>query len=536
MTAAPREPPRPDSAVDSAADSAASDRPPADGRLPAALPTRLLALLPALIGLAVTAVLIALSGRYGYHRDEFYYLASGLHPAFGYLDQPPLTPLIARAEYALFGDSVQALRLAPSLATGLTVLVTALITKELGGGLGARALAAGAVAVAAFPIGTGHLLSTSTFDLLAWVALSWLLVRALHDGGRVWLAAGAVAGLAGENKALVAALLGAVTVGVLTVGPRGALRDRWLWFGVLLALSAWAPNLGWQAAHGWPQLSMATQIATVGNGGSEPRWLFPVFQLVLIGLPLVPVWLAGLLALARDPALRRARAFAAAYGLLFVALLAVNGKPYYLAGMYPVLLAAGAEPTLRWVRRRRPDRPDRRGGVRPWALGAALAVTGASTAVLMLPLVPARLLPGSPIVAVSPIAAETVGWPEFVNTVSAVYRSLPADERAHAVVLTRNYGEAGAVDLFRRHTALPPAYSGHNSYADWGPPPESADPVVAIGFDAPVLRQWFGSVEPAARLDNGIGLSNMEQGRPVWVCADRLAPWSAIWPQLRRLG
>ena len=499
------------------------------------LPTgeRALAALPALIGLAVTAVLAAVSGRYGYDRDEFYYLASGRHPAFGYLDQPPLTPLVARAEYELFGDSVLALRLAPSLATGLTVLVTALIAKELGGGLGARALAAGAVAVGAFPIGTGHMLSTSTFDLLAWTVLSWLLVRALRDGGRVWLAAGAVAGLAGENKALVAALLAAVAAGVLTVGPRTVFRDRWLWFGVLLAVALWAPNLAWQALHGWPQLSMATQIATIGNGGSEPRWLFPVFQLLLIGLPLVPVWLAGLWALVRDPALHRARAFAVAYGLLFVALLAVGGKPYYLAGMYPVLLAAGAEPTLRWVRQ---------GGLgprsdgRPWALGGALAVTGAVTAVLMLPLVPARLLPGSPIVAVSPIAGDTVGWPEYLDTVSAVYRSLPADERAGAVVLTRNYGEAGAVDLFRRRLDLPPAYSGHNSYADWGPPPESAGPVVAVGFDAAVLRQWFGTVELASRLDNGIGLATLEQGQPVWVCADRLAPWSAIWPQLRRIS
>jgi 4-amino-4-deoxy-L-arabinose transferase-like glycosyltransferase len=501
-----------------------------------------------MLGLAVTAVLVAVSGRYGYHRDEFYYLASGLHPAFGYLDQPPLTPLIARAEYELFGDSVVALRLVPSLATGLTVLVTALIAKELGGGLGARALAAGAVAVGAFPIGTGHMLSTSTFDLLAWATLSWLLVRALRDGGRVWLAAGAVAGLACENKALVVALLGAVAAGVLAVGPRGVFRDRWLWFGVLLAVALWAPNLAWQVVHGWPQLHMATQIATVGNGGSAPRWLFPPFQLALIGLPLVPIWLAGLWALVRDPALHRARAFAPAYGLLFVALLAIGGKPYYLAGMYPVLLAAGAEPTLRWVHRGRPSRSKgvrssggrssgvRSSGVRPWLLGAALAVTGAVTAGLMLPLVPARLLPGSPIVAVSPLAGDTVGWPEFIDTVSTVYRSLPADERATAVVLTRNYGEAGAVDLFRRRLDLPPAYSGHNSYADWGPPPESAGPVVAVGFDEPALRRWFGTVELAARLDNGIGLDTMEQGRPVWICTDRLTPWSAIWPQLRRLS
>jgi 4-amino-4-deoxy-L-arabinose transferase-like glycosyltransferase len=490
--------------------------------------------LPALLGLAVTAVLIAVAGRYGYHRDEFYYLASGLHPAFGYVDQPPLTPLVARAEDELFGDSVVALRLAPALATGFTVLVTALIAGELGGGRGPRALAAGGVAVAAFPVGTGHILSTSTFDLLFWALLSWLMLRGLRRGGPVWLAAGAVAGLALENKTLVVGLLGAVGCGVLAVGPRGALRDRWLWAGLLLTVALWAPNLVWQAGHGWPQVSMAGQIADVGNGGSQPRWLFPVFQLVLVSPLLTPVWLSGLWALARDPALRWARGFAVAYAVLFVVLLAVGGKPYYLAGMYPVLLAAGAVPTLRWVRRGAEGRLGRRW--RTGALAAALVLSAAATAVLMLPLVPARMLPGSPIVALQPIAAETVGWPEYVARVAAVYHSLPADRRVHTVALTANYGEAGALDLFRRRTDLPPAYSGHNSYADWGPPPESATTVVAVGFDEPRLRRWFASVRPAARLDNGLGLANEEQGRPVFVCTDRRDSWGRIWPELRHLS
>lgn len=502
---------------------------------------RVAAGLPALLGLAVAAVLVAVGERYGYHRDEFYYLASGLHPALGYVDNPPLTPLIARAEYALFGDSPMALRLGPALAAGLTVLVTGSIARELGGGRGARALAAACVAVGAFPIATGHVLSTSTFDLLAWTVLSWLLVRALRDGGPVWLAVGAVAGLALENKTLVVALLGAVGCGVLAVGPRAVFRDRWLWLGTLLAAALWAPTLVWQAAHGWPQLDMASQIATVGNGGSEPGYLFPVFQLVLISPLLVPIWVAGLLSLARDPDLRAARAFAVAYGVLFVVLLAAGGKHYYLVGMYPVLLAAGAAPTLRWLRRGDDGadptgHPGRLRRGRSWALGSALVLSAAVTAVLMLPLVPARLLPGTPITAVQPISGDSVGWPELAATVSTVYRSLPPDRRAHAVVLTRNYGEAGAVDLFGRRMDLPPAYSGHNSYADWGPPPESATTVVAVGFDEPTLRRWFTSVRPVARLDNGIGLDNPEQGRPVWICDGRRGTWAQLWPQLRYLA
>lgn len=501
-----------------------------------------------LIALATGAVLVAFAGGYGWHRDEFYYLRAGLHPALGYVDQPPLTPLIAGAGYQLFGDWLVGFRLPAALAVAATVLLTGALAGELGAKRGGRALAAGAVAVSAFPIATGHVISTSTFDLLAWTALSLLLVRAVRDGGPVWLAAGAVAGLGLQNKALIIALPAAVALGLLAVGPRSALRGRWPWLGAGVALLIWAPHLAWQAANGWPQLTMADSIATVGNGGSVGRWLFLPFQLVLFSPLLVPIWLAGWRALAREPALR---AFAVAFPLLAVLLLAAGGKPYYLAGMYPLLLAAGARPTLRWVARAgRPSTSGLRRGLaaarlafsaarlRRALLAGALTLSAAMTAVLMLPVLPARLLPGTPIVAIQPISAESIGWPEFTNAVEAAYRTLPPPEQAETVALTRNYGQAGAIDLRRDRdpSALPPAYSGHNAYYAWGPPPESARTVVAVGVAEPRLREWFGSVHPAGRVDNGIGLDNEEQGRQIWLCRDRRVPWAVIWPSLRRVG
>jgi hypothetical protein len=219
---------------------------------------------------------------------------------------------------------------------------------------------------------------------------------------------------------------------------------------------------------------------------------------------------------------------------LFVALLAVGGKPYYLAGMYPVLLDAGAEPTLRWIARAAESRPVRR--LRAGALAIALVFSAAATAVLTLPVVPARMLPGRPIAAVQPISGDTIGRPEYMSTIASVYHSLPPGQRTHTVALTWNYGEAGAIDLFRRHMDLPPPYSGHNSYADWGPPPESATTVIAVGFDEPTLRRWFASVQQVARLDNRIGLATLEQGRPVFICTDRRDSWAQLWPELRHIA
>ena len=212
-----------------------------------------------------------------------------------------------------------------------------------------------------------------------------------------------------------------------------------------------------------------------------------------------------------------------AYALLAVLFMATGGKPYYLGGVYPVLLAAGAEPVLAWARA---------GAWRAAALGTGLAVSAAASSVLMLPLVPVERLAGTPIVDVHYDAGETVGWPAFAATVAQVRAGLPADARV--AVLTRNYGEAGAVDHFL--PALRPAYSGHNSYWSWGPPPAEVDTVIAVGFAEAELRDWFAEVTPAARVDNGVGLDNDEQGAPVWVARHPVAPWPELWPRLRRVG
>jgi 4-amino-4-deoxy-L-arabinose transferase-like glycosyltransferase len=484
----------------------------------------------AVIATVVVWVLVLASNAYGYHRDELYFLRAGDELAFGYPDQPPLTPLLARLASELFAGSLVGLRLFPALAAGMVALCTGLIARELGGDRMAQGIAAAAMAVSAILLAVGHLMSTSAFDLLAWAALSWLAVRALRYGGRSWLWVGLAAGVGLQNKVLVAFLLLGFVTGLLIVGPRDVLRSRWPWLAAVIALALWSPYLIWQAAHDWPQLEISGAIASGGSGTSEPRWLFLPYQLVLVSPALVPVWVAGLRRLATDPELRRYRTFAVAYAVLAVLFIATGGKPYYLAGLYPVLLAAGAAPTAAWVRRRE-------GGKRPGLLIGALALSAVVSAVLFLPLVPAASLADTPIVDINYDAGETVGWPALVRTVAAVYAALPADDRGTAVVLTRNYGQAGAIDRYGADLGLPPAYSGHNGYADWGPPPEHADQtVLVVGYEESRLREWFVSVERAAVVDNGVGLDNDEQGTAVWVCRRRRAPWSETWGRVAYLG
>lgn len=494
---------------------------------PAAPPP--LAVAPVLtIAAAVTAVLIAFSGRYGYHRDELYFLACGRHLAWGYPDQPPLVPLIARLMSDLAPGSLVLLRLPSALVTGALVVLTALATRELGGGRTAQLLAAAVIAVAPVVTGAGHLLSTTTFDLPAWALLTWLLVRILRTGDqRLWLAAGLAAGLALMDSDLVAFLVFAAVIGLAVTGPRESFRSPWFYAAGALALAIWSPYLAWQAGHGWPELTVARSIAAGQSGTSAPWWLIVPEQFVLVSWYFSPVWIAGLVRLFRDPGLRWCRSVGVAYPVLAVAFMATGGKPYYLAGMFPVLLAAGAEPAVRWLRRKHMR-------LREGLIIAAFALSIAELPIT-LPVLPVSVVHDTPIVALNYDAGETIGWPAFVHQIAAAYRSLPHPQRATATVLASNYGEAGAVDRFGPADGLPSAYSGHMSFWTWGPPPATATTAIVVGYSRDQLG-FCGSLSLATRLNNHEQVGDDEQGAPVWICRNLRASWRAIWPSQRSFG
>jgi Dolichyl-phosphate-mannose-protein mannosyltransferase len=476
-----------------------------------------------MIAAGVVLVLVVFAGGYGYHRDELYFLAAGDHLAWGYADQGPLTPFLAHVLNAIDAGSLTVLRLPSALMTGATVLVTAMIAAELGARRRAQLIAASCTAVASVVLVVGHLLSTSTFDLLAWTVVTWLAARAIRtDDERLWLPAGAVAGLALLNKPLIGFLLAALGFGILVAGPRRLLRSGWLWGGLVTALLLWSPWLIWQSQHGWPQLDVSSSIASGGSASSQPRWALLPFQFLLVSPVLAPVWIAGLVALARRPGLRPFRLFAAAWLFLVVAFLATGGKPYYLAGMFPVLLAAGAIETDAWL--------DRGGGrARTVLLWSMVALSGVVSALIALPMLPAK--DAGPVIGVNGDIGETIGWPDLTRTVASVYRRAGAS----AVIFTSNYGEAGAIDRYGPALGLPSAYSGHNGFGYWGPPPDRPGAVVTVGLDASELSH-FRSCRPAARIENAAGVDNDERGEAVYRCAGTAAPWSQIWHALRHLG
>ncbi|MGY4645370.1 glycosyltransferase family 39 protein [Cellulomonas sp. URHB0016] len=465
---------------------------------------------------ALLVVLVTFAGRYGPHRDELYFVAAGRRLAWGYPDQPPLTPLVARVSDLVAPGSVTALHLPSAVAMAAFVLLAALTARELGGGTGAQVLTAVTAASGAVTAILGHMLSTATLDLLFWTAVVYVTVRVLQrDQPRGWVVVGLLTGVALEDKHLVAFLLAGIVVGVaLTPAVRHHLRSRWAWLGVGVALLLWLPNLAWQGTHGWPQLELAADIRDEYST-LEERITYVVLVLVLFSPVTAVLWVYGLVRLLRAPALVRARPMAFAFVLLFVGFFVTGGKAYYLAGLVPVLFAAGACGLAeRWSTR----------GL--WVAGAVVALSGLVVWPAALPILPERDFGESFFADVNEDQAETIGWPRLVETVDKAVSSSGA-----ALVVTENYGEAGALEFYGSPV---PVLSGHNGYADWGPPPSDDGPVVLVGFDA--APAWVVGCEQVATVDDGVDVDNEEQGARVWACAGPRGSWAEVWDEVRRLS
>ena len=455
----------------------------------------------------VTVLEVAFAGGYGYHRDEFYFVASGQHLAPGYVDQGPLVPLLARLMTTIAPDSLYVLRLPSALAVGALVLVTAAIVRELEGDGRAELIAAVGMGLSSMALFDGHLLETSTVDLLVWAVASWLVLRVVRTGNnRLWLLVGVVLGVGLLNKPLPAFLGVAVLIGIAVAGPRRVLRSPYVWLGAVIAVLIGLPWVLWQAGHGWPELAVSRSIAGGGSTSSQPWYLVIPFQFLLVSPLLAPVLVVGWWRLWRP----QTRFLAIAWVVLAVVFMVTGGKPYYLGGLLPLIVAAGAVAARSWPAR---------------VLWAAIAAGAAVNLLVSLPILPARAT-GS-VIALNPDVGETIGWPDFVRTVVDVRHRLPAD--APVVIVTGNYGEAGAL----QHFGVANVYSGHNSYGDWGPPPPDGAPVIAVGA---ALGKYLRDCTSAARISNSAGIHNHEYGVQVMICAGPRTSWAAEWPGMKHIG
>ncbi|WP_060573042.1 glycosyltransferase family 39 protein [Pseudonocardia sp. EC080619-01] len=447
--------------------------------------------------------------------DEDLMLAIGRHHlAWGSVDQPPLTPLLARLADTVAPGSQVVLAVPAVVATAGTVLLTALLARELGGDRRAQTLAAlgpgTGVAAAQF----GHWLTPYTLEPALWTVIFWLLLRWVRTRDpRLLLALGPVAGIAAMTRFQVMALgVAVVVVAVVPAGPRALLRTPAFWAGAVIALLVAAPTLVWQAANGWPQLAMAGAVSdenTLIYGGPL---VVALHGLAVVGPVTLGLAACGLAGLWRDPRWRDHRFVGVAFVLLAVAVVVSSGRHYYLLPAYPVLAAIGAV-TLQ--HRREAGRT--RAAWPAVTLGVVLAAGALASSVVL----------------ASPRFADAM-----VAETARAYRELPPGERERTALGASPYVYATYLDAAPPELGLPPAAGTNRAYGWFASPPEHQDRMLLVG-DPERLRPWFTGARPVATAAAATPLGTygglVPESTTIWLLDGRTAPWSEIWSATRDL-
>ena len=466
-------------------------------------------------------------------RNELYFIVCGRRPDFGYVDQPPLVPLIAAATQ-LFGVNVWLMRLPAAGAAAALVVLTAAFTRLMGGRAVSIALAAAAAAIAPALAGVTALLTTSTFEPLAWTATAYLVARAVAlPDRRSLLGAGFVAGVAFEAKYGVVFWLMPLLAGLILTSGRRLFAVREFWLAAALAVAIAAPNLIWQAAHGWPFLAVTDLHArTILTGGPIA---FETGQIFALNPLLAPLWLLGAAGPFFISTLRPFQFLSIAFVGATAIVLAAGGKDYYLFPAYPTMFAVGAVACA---------------GMRLRLAGAWIAAASA----LSLALAPAALPildppqlaeylnrlhlrpPPDELAAVgaplTQVFSDELGWRALESEVARVYRGLPEAERDAAAILASNYGEAAAIDVYGAADGLPPAISGNNQYFLWGPRGHDGSVIIHVSGDPERWRNYCDSVEIAGSFGAPFAMP-YETGRPIFVCRGLRTNLAQSWDRFK---
>jgi len=486
------------------------------------------------IAAATALVHLLFAGRYDLMRNELYFLVCGWHPDFGYVDHPPLVPLLSAATQ-LFGHSILLLRLPAVAAAAALVPLTANIARLLGATPRAIIFAAIAAAISPALIGTTALLTTQTFEPLMWTACSYFVTRALiRNDPRSLLWAGVVVGVSMEAKYGIMMWAIPLAIGLLATSERRVFASRHLWIGAALAIVIGAPSVLWQWVHGWPFVIAIMHHSSQNLPG--PAWRFELTQALSINIVLVPLCIASVITPFTMQQLRPARFLAIAFVAATALDILAVGKDYYLFPVYPTTFAVGAVAISNF---------------KPWLtrmwLVTALAVS-VVMAPLALPILPPAVLQtymarthlrpppdetagiGAPL---TQIFSDEFGWEALEKQVAAIYNSLPPEERQHAAIFGASYGEAAAVDVYGKADGLPPAISPEDQYFLWGTHDYDGSVIIHINGDPARWRRLCSSVTVAGTFGVEYAMP-YERDRPIFICRGLRVPFASLWPRLQR--
>ncbi|HTC56703.1 MAG TPA: glycosyltransferase family 39 protein [Candidatus Sulfotelmatobacter sp.] len=509
-----------------------------------------------LVALAKLLFHIYFNNRYGYFRDEFDYISCGDHLAWGYVDQPPLIPFLIHINRAVLGDSLRSIRFIPALASSLLVVQTALIAREFGGRRFALLLSAIAIVIAPQFLSNGSLLGTNCLEPNLWMGCAYFAILAIkraetdEKAPRCWLWFGVVAGVGMQEKYSIAVFGFGVVIGLLLTAQRRVFRNRWIWLGGLAAFLIFLPNLLWNLHYHWPFLELMRNIRAEGRDVVLPLPQFFLQQTLLLDPITAPIWLTGLFALLFSARLKPYRVLGWCYLACFTVFFVLHGKSYYLAPVYPMLLAAGAVAIESAINGKPIGEPANARPRRLWlkaVIVIVLLASGAHLAPITVPVLSPngflaymKTLPFKlPVMehsharaALPQWYADQFGWEEIVAETALAWNHIPVADRKDCGIFAQDYGQAGAIDFLGGHYGLPPGLSGDRTYFLWGPRGYSGNCLIVLGDRGERLEQLFANVEYIGESsDNPYAL---ETEISVNICrGPRFGTLTDLWPQVK---
>ncbi|WP_428329251.1 ArnT family glycosyltransferase [Mucilaginibacter sp.] len=474
------------------------------------------------IGLNLFAI-----SHFGFHRDELLHLVLADHLDWGYKEVPPFIALLAKISSVLFGDSVFAARIFPTLCSGLIVWFTGLIVMELGGKRFAIALACMSLLFAPAFAASGYLFQPVVFDQLWWVMAVWLLTKYSNTSAIKYLYfLGIVVGIGVLTKYTMLFFTGSLILGLLVSKQRKLLFNKHVLGAALLALLIILPNLIWQFQHHLPVFTHMHNLREQQLQYIKPSD-FIMQDLLDNGIALF-VWLTGFVFLLFSFRLHKFQFIAFAFVFIFIFLLAMKGKSYYLFGAFPMLFAAGGFGFERWLK------------TSGYALRSLVIALFTIPNFLLFPI----FLPVLPMDktlaffrytkanlpflkftvtwedhqthATTQDYADMFGWDEMTAKVARVWNSLTPEQQKHTQLYADNYGEAGAIHHFGKQYHLPEVISLNSSFTLWAPDSLNAQYIIYVDDQgggniktfASHLESYkkYGEVENPLAVEKGTGI------------------------------
>ncbi len=526
---------------------------------PAPLPNKWLNPLAIGVYFAVFKLILhfTFNSNYGYFRDELYFLACGEHLSWGYPDHSPMVAFLAKLSRILLGDSLFAIRFFPAVSGALKIFLTALLVKEFGGKRFATFLACLCVLSAPVYLAIDNLLSMNTLEPVFWMLCIFFAIRAVKEQtddkqetsnpkSKIqnpksinWLWFGLFAGLGLMNKHSMLFFGFSLIIGLVLTKERKVLLNKWFWFGGIIALLIFLPNIIWQFQNNFATLELLQNVQKTGKNVVLSPFQFFVSQIMALLPVTFPIWLAGIWCFLGDKEGRRFRFLGICYLVLLALMIYLKAKDYYLVPVYPMLFAGGAVWWEQLTERIRALRFVR------ILLPILIIILIAVVLPVVVPVLPVeKLIAYQNAIGFKPPKAEVshdsvlqqtysdqFGWQEMVEKVAEVYNNLPAEDRAKAGIFASNYGEAGAIDFFGAKYGLPKSISPHQSYFLWGPREYTGEILIVLGAKREDAEKNCESVEEKTEVNHPY--SDSYEKYRIIICRQTQKPLPEIWQSLK---